>query len=265
MGHVRLGTLPASRKWRDVVSYLAGAEVDVADLAEAVARASDRSLTNAAKDPAFIEALWLLVQIPWAARSERFAEALGKLGIAVPDHPSATELVVGLDGAIEAVQRRNARDITDLGEMAKQAAVAALHSLFEERLPELWAPTCEDVRTTLATFVAPERFGELSHRFFAHLVEHNIQYFLDRETPRHIGSGRFAQSVGDLVLHDRAVRRHCEEATIIMRPFAKDWLGHNAFHLRKDISRRDAAGFAHVAFEKIRKELSIRSSASEDL
>jgi hypothetical protein len=121
------------------------------------------------------------------------------------------------------------------------------------------------VRTTLATFVAPERFGELSHRFFTHLVEHNIQYFLDRETPRHIGPGRFAQSVGDLALHDSAVRRHCEETTIIMRAFAKDWLGNNAFHLGKDISRKDAAGFAHVAFEKIRKELSNRSSASENL
>jgi hypothetical protein len=50
-----------------------------------------------------------------------------------------------------------------------------------------------------------------------------------------------------------------------MRAFAKDWLGNNAFHLGKDISRKDAAGFAHVAFEKIRKELSNRSSASENL
>jgi hypothetical protein len=74
-----------------------------------------------------------------------------------------------------------------------------------------------------------------------------------------------AQSVGDLALLDRDIRQHCQETTIIMRAFAKDWLGHNAYHLGKDISRKDAAGFAHVALQKIRKELSIRSKPDEDL
>jgi hypothetical protein len=44
-----------------------------------------------------------------------------------------------------------------------------------------------------------------------------------------------------------------------MRTFAKDWLGKNAYHLGKDLSRQDAVGFAYVAFEKVRKELAFRS------
>lgn len=47
--------------------------------------------------------------------------------------------------------------------------------------------------------------------------------------------------------------------SVIMRAFAKDWLGKNRFHLDKDLSRRDAAGFAAHAFTKIRAELSRRS------
>ena len=261
MGHVRLGQPPASKKWREIVSYLAEADVSVAELADAVAGASEKSLARATKDPAFIEALWLLLKVPQAAKAERFAEALRELGVSVPASPSVTEVVVGMDAAVTAAQRRHAPDVTDLSEIAKHAAIAALHGVISERLPGLWSPTREDERTTIATLAAPERFGELCQRFFTKLVEHNLQYFLDRETPKHIGPGRMAQSVGDLALLDRDIRRHCEETTIIMRAFARDWLGHNAYHLGKDISRQDAAGFAHVALQKIRKELSIRNSA----
>ena len=259
MGHVRLGQPPASKKWGEIVGYLAEADVSVAELADAVAGASEKSLARATKDPALIEALWLLLKVPQAAKAERFAEALRELGVSVPNDPSVTEVVVGMDAAIEAAQRRHAPDVTDLSEVAKHAAVAALHGVIHERLPALWAPNREDERTTLATLAAPERFGELCQRFFTNLVEHNLQYFLDRETPKHIGPGRMAQSVGDVALLDRDIRRHCEETTIIMRAFAKDWLGHNAYHLGRDISRQDAAGFAHVALQKIRKELSIRN------
>jgi hypothetical protein len=243
------------------VGYLAEADVSVADLADAVAGASEKSLARATKDPAFVEALWLLLKIPEAATGERFSEALRQLGVSVPEDASLIDVVVGMDAAIEKAQRQHAPNVTDLGEMAKHAAVAALQGVVHERLPTLWAPSRQDERTTLATLAAPERFGELCQRFFTNLVEHNLQYFLDRETPKHVGPGRMAQSVGDLVLFDRDVRRHCEETTIIMRAFARDWLGHNVFHLRKDISRADAAGFATVALKKIRKELSARNKA----
>ena len=76
MGHVRLGQPPASKKWGEIVGYLAEADVSVAELADAGAGASEKSLARATKDPAFIEALWLLLKVPQAAKAERFAEVL---------------------------------------------------------------------------------------------------------------------------------------------------------------------------------------------
>ena len=68
MGHVRLGKMPATLKWKEVVALL-GDQPSIPDLAEAVERASDVSLAEAVKDPGFVEALWLLLQIPKAAKS----------------------------------------------------------------------------------------------------------------------------------------------------------------------------------------------------
>jgi hypothetical protein len=255
--------MPASKKWKEIVRYLAEADVEVGELADATAVAAEDSLALWEKDPAFIEALWLLVKIPQAAREKEFAKALRRLGLTVPDDPTITDVVVGLDAAIEAVQRRNPGAVTDLSEMARHAAVAALHGVATERLPDLWTPCLEDQRTTLGTLAAPDKFAEIAQRFFAHMMDRNIQYFLARETPKHIGPGRFARSVSDLATFDQAVTRHCEETSVIMRPFARDWLGNNAFHLGKDISRQDVARFGHVVFQKIRKELMVRREAGD--
>ena len=261
MGHVRLGKLPASRDWRSIIGYIAGGDVAVADLANAVASASDKSLMKAIRDPALIEAIWLLMKIPDAARSPNFVQELSTLGISVPNNPSITDVVAGFDAAVEAVQRQGRNGMTDLGEMAKQAGIAALYGVVQDRLPTLWTPTQEDERTTLASLHTPDRFGDLSQRFFSRLVEHNIQYFLDREMPKHIGPGSINHSIGDMVTFDGAVRRHCEETTVIMRAYARDWLGNHGFHQGKDLSRTDASNFSYTAFEKIRKELTVRGNA----
>ena len=75
----------------------------------------------------------------------------------------------------------------------------------------------------------------------------------------HAQRDRLGLDTEDLALLDRDIRRHCEETTIIMRAFARDWLGHNAYHRGKDISRADAAGFAHVAPGRVRHACGRRS------
>ncbi len=260
MGHVRLGRLPASKKWQQVVQYLADPEVDLSRLAEAVSAAAEDSLAGAAKDPGFVEAFWLLIMIPQAAREHDFASALREIGVLVPPDASITDVVAGLEAAVEKAQRRSPAEATDFGVMAKHAAVAALHSVLQERLPGLWQASTEDVRTTLASLSSPERFADMAQRFFSRLIDHNIQYFLTRETPRHVGPGKRARSLSDLTTFDQAMRRHCDETSVITRPFARDWLGNHAYHLGKKISRSEVARFGFVAFEKLRKELVVRRS-----
>ena len=63
MGHVRLGVLPKSRKWRQVVEELRlGSELDV--VAASAADAAETALRTASNDPAFLHAFWLLTAGP---------------------------------------------------------------------------------------------------------------------------------------------------------------------------------------------------------
>ncbi len=262
MGHIRLGGMPTTRKWREVVALLNDNQHSIADLARAVEGAADLSLRQAVKDPGFIEALWLMLKLPAAAKSASFEAELARLGIAVPPDPTVTDLLAGFDDALEKARLRNGRATTDLSVMARNAAVAALYGVINERLSSLWSATPQDERTTLATLASTERFGELAQRFFTGLLECHIQYFLDREIPRHIGPAGFVQCVADTHHFDAALRRHCTETTTIMRAYARDWLGKNQFHLQKDLSRDDVTNFAAYAFDKIRSELALRGAGT---
>ena len=68
MGHIRVGTLPATRRWKDVVGLIAeGAEAPL--VAEAVTHAWEQAFIAVRSDAGFREAVWLLMQIGVAGKS----------------------------------------------------------------------------------------------------------------------------------------------------------------------------------------------------
>ena len=80
MGHIRLGTLPQSKKWREVVALLnSGAPLE--QIAKASADASERDLKSASYDPLFQYVSSLLVTLPLQARSPSFIEFAADLGL----------------------------------------------------------------------------------------------------------------------------------------------------------------------------------------
>ena len=80
MGQHHLGRLPGSRKWRQVIALIGGG-ADVQDVAAATSAAAESQMIDASNDPAVKHAVWLLMQIPIAAKQEDFASELRKLGL----------------------------------------------------------------------------------------------------------------------------------------------------------------------------------------
>ena len=60
MGHIRLGRLPATKKWQQVVALLSrGASLE--QIAGASADAAENSLEHARRDPALLQSFWASV------------------------------------------------------------------------------------------------------------------------------------------------------------------------------------------------------------
>lgn len=106
MGHIRLGTLPRSKKWREVVDLIA-TDASVEEIAEAAADASDKDLSRASRDPCFQFASDLLVRLPLLARAPGFEDALVDLGLDGSELSSVTGLLAGLERVVD----RNSFDL----------------------------------------------------------------------------------------------------------------------------------------------------------
>ena len=253
MGHIRLVTLPKTKKWNQVVNLIASGG-DVERIAAASADAAEHGLERAAHDESLAYAFWLLTQIPQAARQSNFSERLWELGFTgLSSKPTLFEIVAAFTRAVDGhVRERGKR--TDLGEMAQHAAAETLASLAGRELPSLFGPTASDVQQALATLGTSDRFSIVARDFFSRLTSRSLSYFLSRELSKHVGPNKRFAAVGDHSDFNAALDLHCREASRIIKEFSGGWYGRTLQQERR-ITKDEARKFAHVGFKKLRAEL----------
>ena len=115
MGHVRLGSLPRSRAWKEVVGLIT-AGADVSQIANATIRAADKAFTFVLNDEGFTEAVWLMTQLAIAAKKENLGEHLQSLGVNLPQDTSLPDLAAAVSEALDNKLESNGGR-SDLGEM----------------------------------------------------------------------------------------------------------------------------------------------------
>lgn len=255
MGHNRLGRLPRSRKWKEVIGLIAaGARAD--QIAEAIIRAAETGLMTAAHHAGLVEAFWSLTQLTQAAREQDFAEALRARGFNVPDNPSLPAILSAVSQNVDRAMPNN-KGRTDLGEMAQSAAVEVTNRIVTERASSLFGATSQDVQRAFHELGTAKNFGELGKRFFGQLTNKVLQFYASRECANHVGNGQRFANLAAKAAFDHAIDAHCRQASVIVQSFAGEWQSKQNWQ-NKDtggITRKHVEGFAHQAMKKMVAEL----------
>ena len=256
MGHQRLGKLPATHKWKTVVSMI-GAGADVAAVAAASAKAAEKSLTLASNDPVLLHVTWLLTQIPLAAREPDFVARLHALGILVEPEPTLVDICVAVTIHLDAMMRRQRR-INDFGEIAQIALVESLTAVTAPAMPMLagLSAPADDTRAALRGLATAKQFGILARDFYARLTRRILDYYLSRELPSHVGVNQRFRSLREHSAFEMALARHCHEAALIVEKYAGDWFSKTRYE--GGINEKNARDFARYGFTKIIDELEVR-------
>ena len=256
MGHIRLGTLSQSKKWREVVELL-GTGAAVGDIAEAAAKASELDLKRASDDPNFQFVARLLVELPLWARSPDFVECLNEIGIGANAINSTTGLLSAIELAIDRHSFEHGH-ASDAGELAKFALLESLSTQFEARLPSLFDPTSQEIRRALAGFSSGQQFAGLARDFFARLTYRSLDYYLSRELANHIGHDKRFDTDFERREFQRALVLHTQEASRIVEEFSGGWYGKTIWQ-KGDLSQEAINKFTRYAFKKMRDELGRRA------
>lgn len=254
MGHVRLGPLPRTRAWNQVVALIDGG-AGAAQLANATLTAAEKGLSRAAEDNGLVETIWLLTQIPLAARSDDFAGALRNAGLDVGNSPTLMEVVGAFSAAVDArLDASGGR--SDLGEMAELAAVETISRAVGERTQSLFGTSVDDVQRELGRLATNRQFSVFTRQFFARLTERYLDYFLSRTAIDHVGEGKRFATLAQQAEFSKALGLHCQEASKIVEVFSGGWFSKTNWE-KGGITRKEAAGFTHVAMGKIAAELKV--------
>jgi hypothetical protein len=259
MGHIRLGSLPQSKRWRAVVDLLKG-DSDLAAIADAAAHASEADLKRSTSDPLFQFVSALLVQLPLWARAPGYDSALRDIGADPDAVGSVTGLLTEISGAIDAEAFRSGRT-SDAGELAKTALLESLSVQLQARVPSLFDPTAQEVRTALGSLAQGKNFALLARDFFARLTYRSLDYYLSRELALHTGAGKRFASDADRVAFQSDLAQHTYEASRIVEEFAAGWYGKTVWQ-KQQLDQEAINRFTAYAFKKLRDELGRRRTTS---
>lgn len=254
MGHQHLGELPASKRWREVIALIA-AGAGATEIAAATAEAAEKQLGSASGDQGLRNAVWMLAQIPLAARHTDFTTRLNELGLAVGDQPGLADIGAAMMIALDR-KLAHAKNRTDLGELAQLCAVASLQAVAGRELPELFGRSGTETKRALRGLANAGQFAVLAKDFFARLMFSTLSYFLDRELGKHVGAhSRFA-TMSEQNAFRQALELHCRESAEILKEYAGTWFSKGAYEGTLNETSTDR--FARRAFEKLNEELAAR-------
>lgn len=260
MGHVRIGRLPHSRKWDDVVAVLASTPRDAASISGAVLEASDERLRLLSRDPSVAYCFWVLVRLAQASQGDRFATEAAGLGVPLSENLSTVSFVARLSQRVSAELEGQ----TDSGHFREMAAQALRRSLVEtagQQGGDLFGSRSDEIREGFRRHAGADQFGRLTTRFFGDFLSRVIRNAVDRELSNHVGEGRAIRDAEGSAQFATGLDRYARESARIVQDFARDWYAKKQWHEKTEVSRADAQAFVGVALKKLRTELKLAGAA----
>lgn len=257
MGHVRLGNLPRSKAWKEVVALIANG-ANVAQVADATLKAAEDAFQYLKNDKGFKEAVWLLTQLGITGKTDSPFDSLRDIGVNISDNPSLPELTAAVSEALDD-RLRKARAPSDFAEMAQRAIGGTLSEYFGGKLQQLWQPSADDIKAALSTMGRQKAFGEVGRDFFYRLTHSVMDALLSKTLSTHLGEGQRFATTNQKAAFDAAMKQHCKEASVIVEKFAGEWFSKHRYEESGDISRQSSDGFAAHSVTKMTAELRMRA------
>ena len=261
MGHQRLGDIPKTQKWQNVVAKVAGGDLGiqgagispdiVQEIASETLTAAEGGLIQAIDDPGLRYTFYVLTQIVLAAREPEWRASLDALGI----HLSGDSSLFDLTSEIQAViddHLSSRGGASDISEIAQQAAGEAIAKLAGPKAVTLFGSGSDELQDAVRDLSTKAGFSRLGQGFFGGFMARFLNFYLSRITATQTAGPRFSQG-GDLTQFNEALSTHCHQSARIVHDFCGEWYSKTNFQQGIDLA--NTSGFVAVALKKLKAEI----------
>lgn len=228
MGHERLGLLPKTKRWRQIVEAVANSADDpsrIAAVSSDTIRGIKSRFLNFGADRTFLAAFKFLIFLAVGARQSDPYRYLHNAGLEIPENP--TPLALARAARVWIGREQSNLEHSELTASATVDAIAAWHRK-TERQKDLF-DVADNFIDTWKHAGNGAGFCELSRIFFAKFTERYLLYFLDREASAVLPDLKRRDEFNkNLSAHIDDISRHSFETAKITQSFAAGWFNRHA-------------------------------------
>lgn len=263
MGHQRIGTLPATRRWAEVVALLSGGAA-APDIASAIARATNSDIERIKRSETLRLVTQLMVALPLAARTRDFVAAAGEMGVEVAGPLEPLSIFSALSERLDR-QVMADRDTSDVPELLRKALVEGFMAALPPARTGLFGDlySADECQARVASLATPGGFSKLVTAVFGRLIELHHSHYVGRVLGDDAALGSRTQSIRDHSGFERALSDHSRETTTILEEYAVGWYGKALRDNALSDARRQRE-FSNYALDKLHSELKVRSLEPAD-
>ena len=252
MGHIRLGELPRTKKWRDVIALIGDGTATPYEVVFAITKAADDRLDALEDDRALPYLYWLLTRVTWLARTDTFLADLRVEGVRLPERLSGLNFL-GQLGEMAAREVRRRCKPSVFSELAVRSFKEALGKAIHERANTLFGTTMEDIRRAFKATSSTREFSRVATDFFSGFLAGFFEFIISKESSNHVGWTRGFRDPTALAEFQQNLRGYCFQVTRILEDFSGEW--YSKHNWLGDINEHEARRFVAYALTKIRSEL----------
>ena len=253
MGHERVGALPHSQRWRDIVAQMessSGSAEEVAALAKATLENVQARYRKLDKDDGVVSAFQFLIALAKSSSIVDWQTDSLAPAIDLDKNPSPLRLVAELRSWVDAHENSK-----EYAEIAKKASADVIMLWSEKQTQQLTFFSYEnDSKYVWQKADNGPGFCEVARLFFSKFTERYLNYFLEREASAVLASSRERENLGSqLQEHIDSVSKYAFETSQITQSFAAGWFN---LHAHNQIPpKEEIRPFLSRAFGKMREEL----------
>lgn len=261
MGHERIGYLPKTKRWREIVNNISNfsAENDnIDDIAIQTLKNVRNRFDSIKQDSGVVAAFKYLIVLSKSGKIKNPETFFKQNGIDLQNNHNLIDLANSISTYVH--QNRNSSEYSSI---ATQSLIDTVSKWYQNYSTQqlIYFDANEKSNDIWKKASSGDGFSDLSRLFFAKFTERYLKYFLEREAGYRINN-LFDRSLFNdrLSSHVKDITKHAFDTSKIVQSFSAGWFNKNC--IREQPSEESIKGFLDFSFKKINSEL-LREESGE--
>jgi len=228
MGHVRLGRLPKTYRWKQVVTSLADNSSSLPEIVKLTSKASEKVLADTKNTEGLSHCFWLFTNIAQASRQGDFVEGLNNLGMNIKPDDSGVKILKQIFDSASISVRKNG-NISVLDQIAIDSFKNAIHNTISAESTSLFGCNLDSIQRAFKKYSTSKQVSDLGREYFSNYMNNAFSFALEKELANSISKESRFQNSNDIQQFNAKLKQYCWDVSKIVEEFSGGWYGKHSF------------------------------------